>query len=330
LDDFKRINDVFGHPAGDDVLVDVARLLRDVEGAEAFRFGGDEFALLFDADDGTASAALGTVQQSLARRDAVRHAPVTISVGISCYPNHADEAKSLQHVADGALYWVKRHGKNRSCIYSPSIVRIHSTADLEREAERSARIRAAENLVRFLDAKDPSTADHSEMVAMLAVGVGRELGLDEETIAQLRVAGSLHDLGKVGVPERVLHAPRPLTRDELDIVRRHPEFGHSLLDGLELAPIDEWILCHHERWDGGGYPHRLRAEEIPLGARIVHVADAFEAMTAGRPYAAARSRERALAELQAHAGTQFDPSVVEAFTRYVMSGEALRRVASVG
>jgi HD-GYP domain-containing protein (c-di-GMP phosphodiesterase class II) len=223
----------------------------------------------------------------------------------------------LQEVADGALYWVKRHGQNRAIIYSPSVVRIHSTADREREAERSARLRAAQNLVKFLDAKDPSTANHAEIVATLAAAIGAELGLDEETIDQLRLGGALHDLGKVGVPDRVLQAPRRLTEDEFAIVRRHPEFGHSLLEGLGLDPIDEWILCHHERWDGDGYPRGLKGVEIPLGARIIHAADAFEAMTADRPYGSAKPREWALDELRASAGSQFDPVVIEAFTRYL-------------
>jgi diguanylate cyclase (GGDEF)-like protein len=330
VDEFKQINDTLGHTSGDEVLADVARLLGEVENAEAFRFGGDEFALLFDTDDRTALFAIEVVQRKLMTDGGVSHGPITISVGIASYPQHANDVQALQEVADGALYWVKRHGKNRSCIYSPSIVRIHSTADLEREAERSARIRAAQNLVKFLDAKDHSTANHSDVVATLAAEIGRELGLDDDTIAQLRLAGTLHDLGKVGVPDRLLEAPRALTNDEFEIIRRHPEFGHSLLDGLDLDPIDEWILSHHERWDGNGYPRGLTAHEIPLGARIIHVADAFEAMTADRPYARAKTREAALRELEVHAGTQFDPHVVAAFVDYLGREPAATLLRSTG
>jgi HD-GYP domain-containing protein (c-di-GMP phosphodiesterase class II) len=154
-------------------------------------------------------------------------------------------------------------------------------------------------------------------VATLAAAIGEQLSLDEDTIEQLRLAGLLHDLGKIGVPDRILQAPRTLTEDEFAIVRRHPEIGCSLLDGVDVAPVDDWILHHHERWDGFGYPDGRVGDEIPLGARIIHAADAFEAMTAARPYGAARSPAHALAELKSKAGTQFDPLVIEAFERYL-------------
>jgi diguanylate cyclase (GGDEF)-like protein len=313
LDDFKAINDRFGHHNGDRVLVQVAELLQAVEGGQAFRFGGDEFALLLTGDESEASATLTSLQRELVLSDAA----TTMSVGIATYPTHASDLDELQQVADGALYWVKRHGKNRACIYSPGIVRIHSTADLEREAERAARLRAATNLVKFLDARDTSTANHSEIVAELAVAIGEVLAVEADTLDQLRLAGLLHDLGKLGVPDRILHAPRALNDDEFEVVRRHPEIGCSLLDGLQLAPVDEWILHHHERWDGTGYPNRLRGEEIPLGARIIHVADAFEAMTAHRPYGRPRTIHAAIAELRAHAGSQFDPRIVAALATHL-------------
>ena len=319
IDDFKLVNDGYGHALGDEVLVRIAALLSREEGAQAFRFGGDEFALLLALDDAAACGRLEAIQRNLAAAELSPAGPLTVSVGIATFPTHGADAEALQEVADGALYWSKRHGKNRACIYSPSIVRVHSTADLEREAERAARLRAATNLVQFVDAKDASTANHSEIVATLAAAIGEQLELDEDTIQQLRLAGLLHDLGKIGIPDRILQAPRALTEDEFAVVRRHPEIGYSLLDGVDLAPVDEWILHHHERWDGYGYPNGRVGREIPLGARIVHAADAFEAMTARRPYGASRSAGHALAELKRKAGTQFDPEVVTAFERYLAS-----------
>jgi HD-GYP domain-containing protein (c-di-GMP phosphodiesterase class II) len=165
-------------------------------------------------------------------------------------------------------------------------------------------------------------------VATLAAAIGEQLALDEDTIEQLRLAGLLHDLGKIGVPDRILQAPRTLTEDEFAIVRRHPEIGCSLLDGVDVAPVDDWILHHHERWDGFGYPDGRVGDEIPLGARIIHAADAFEAMTAARPYGAARSPAWALAELKSKAGTQFDPEVVEAFARYLATRSDPRALVS--
>ncbi|HZD87718.1 MAG TPA: HD domain-containing phosphohydrolase, partial [Gaiellaceae bacterium] len=241
----------------------------------------------------------------------------TISTGIATFPTHATSLDELQRTADGALYWSKAHGKNRACLYSPTTVRIMTPQELERETERNARLRAAKNLVRFVDARDPSTATHSEVVSGLCEGIGVELGLDPEMVDHLRLAGLLHDLGKIGLPDAILRAPRPLTDEEYEIVKRHPEFGHSLLDGMGIDPVDDWVLHHHEHWDGSGYPTGLAGEDIPLGARIILAADAFEAITADRPYRKAQSQEAALAELRAHAGTQFDPDVVAALERHL-------------
>jgi diguanylate cyclase (GGDEF)-like protein len=306
VDDFKRINDTYGHQVGDDVLVALAEILRNANDA-AYRCGGDEFALIFDGDGTGAFGRVTEIQEAVA---GLGLTPVTISVGIASYPSQANEADGLQRMADGALYWSKHHGKNRSFVYSPKVVRIHSAKELEWETERMARLRAAKNIVRFVDAKDPSTANHSETVSALAAAIGLQLGLDENAVDQLALGGLLHDIGKIGIPDAVLQAPRGLTAEEFGAVKSHPALGYSLLEGLGIAPIDEWVLHHHEDWDGRGYPDGLAADEIPLGARIIRVADAFEAMTANRPYRPAQSVEYALTELHANVGTQFERSAV--------------------
>jgi diguanylate cyclase (GGDEF)-like protein len=314
VDDFKRINDTYGHQVGDDVLVALSAILSSARDGAAFRCGGDEFALLFEGDGTIAFERVTEVQDAVA---ALGFTPVTISVGIASYPSQASDADGLQRMADGALYWSKHHGKNRSFVYSPKVVRIHSAKDLEWETERMARLRAAKNIVRFVDAKDPMTADHSETVAALAAAIGQEMGLDESTVDQLALAGLLHDIGKIGIADSLLQAARPLAPAEFEIVKTHSTLGYSLLEGLGIAPIDEWILHHHEDWDGSGYPDRLAADEIPLGARIVRVADAFEAMTANRPYRSAQSVEYALEELRSNVGTQFDAAAVAAVEAYL-------------
>jgi len=319
VDNFKHVNDVYGHPVGDDVLALIAEMLGAADNAQAFRFGGDEFAVLFSLDEMSAYRHVESIQRDLALIEASPAGPVTISVGIASFPAHADSAEELQRTADGALYWSKQHGKNRSCLYSPSVVRIYSPDELERETERNARLRAAKNLVRFVDARDPSTANHSEVVSALAEAIGLELAVDAETVDHLRLAGLLHDVGKIGLPDAILKAPRRLTPEEYSIVKRHPEFGHSLLDGLGIEPVDHWVFHHHEHWDGSGYPSGLRGEDIPLGARIILVADAFEAITADRPYRPAQSEEAALMELRRNAGSQFDPDVVAALARHIES-----------
>jgi len=317
VDDFKVVNDGYGHAAGDAVLIRLGELLGSADGAESFRFGGDEFAVIFSRDEISAYRQLEEIQRQLVQVDASPGGPVTISAGIATFPSHAQDADELQRRADGALYWSKEHGKNRSCLYSPSVVRIYSRDALERETERNARLRAAKNLVRFVDARDAQTANHSELVSTLAEGIGVQLGLDSETADQLKLAGLLHDLGKIGLPDAVLKEARMLTEEEQAIVRRHPEFGHSLLEGLGLDQVQDWVLHHHEHWDGSGYPGGLAGEEIPLGARIILVADTYVAITTDRPYRSAQSEATALRELRAHAGSQFDPAVVEGLELYL-------------
>jgi HD-GYP domain-containing protein (c-di-GMP phosphodiesterase class II) len=289
--------------------VALGEILGGARDGEAFRCGGDEFALMFAGDGTGAFERITEVQETVA---GLGLTPVTISVGIASYPGQADDADGLQRMADGALYWSKHHGKNRSFVYSPKVVRIHSAKELEWETERMARLRAAKNIVRFVDAKDPSTANHSETVSALAAAIGAELGLDEGTVDQLALGGLLHDIGKIGIPDSLLQAPRALTPAEFEAIKAHPALGYSLLEGLGIAPIDEWILHHHENWDGTGYPDKLAGQEIPLGARIIRVADAFEAMTANRPYRAAQTVQYALDELRNNAGTQFDMEAVAA------------------
>jgi len=322
VDDFKRINDTYGHQVGDDVLVALAEILRSARNGEAFRCGGDEFAVLFDGDGTFAFERITDIQEAVA---GLGLTPVTISVGIASYPGQADDADGLQRMADGALYWSKHHGKNRSFVYSPKVVRIHSAKELEWETERVARLRAAKNIVRFVDAKDPSTANHSETVSALAAAIAAEMGLDENTVDQLALAGLLHDIGKIGIPDSLLQAPRALTAVEFEAIKAHPGLGYSLLEGLGIAPIDEWILHHHENWDGSGYPDGLAGEDIPLGARIIRVADAFEAMTANRPYRAAQPVEYALNELRANAGTQFERAAVAAVEACVANASPVER-----
>ena len=317
VDNFKHINDTYGHPVGDEALARLSELLASIDRGSAFRFGGDEFAVLVATDELSTYREVERIQRELGKVPVSPEGPIAISVGIATFPTHAADAPELQRTADGALYWSKAHGKNRTCIYSPNVVRIMSPQELEQETERNARLRAAKNLVRFVDARDPSTATHSEVVSGLAEGIGVELGLDPATIDHLRLAGLLHDIGKIGLPDSILRAPRPLSDDEFAIVRRHPEFGQELVDGIGIEPVDEWVLHHHEHWDGSGYPHGLAGEAIPLGSRIILCADAFEAMTADRPYRAAQSREYALNELREHAGTQFDPEVVAALERHL-------------
>ena len=210
-------------------------------------------------------------------------------------------------MADAALYWAKNHGKNRSCIYSPSVVRIFTSAELAETAERNARLRAAEGLIRVVDAKDTYAGAHSQSVSRLVEGIARAMGLEEEVVEQVRLAGLLHDLGKIAIPDAILQKPGRLDPEELRTMREHADLGYRLLEGLGVSPVDRWIRHHHEWWDGSGYPLGLAGEEIPLGSRIILVADAFDAMTSDRCYRAARTPRRAL--------WRAPPAVVDAVRR---------------
>jgi diguanylate cyclase (GGDEF)-like protein len=321
VDEFKGCNDRYGHPVGDQILVELSRLfLEGRDDVAAFRFGGDEFALLLEDNEEEAYRFVQNLHDRIAQTTFAHHQPVTITVGIGSFPRYASTPDELQQVADGALYWAKRHGKNRSCVYSPSVVRIYSPNELAEMAERQARLRAAENLIRIVDSKDTYTGEHSQAVAQLVEAIARELELDDETTAQLKLAGLLHDLGKIAIPDSILRKPSCLEPDERRLVRAHVQFGHSLLEGLGVEPVDAWVLHHHEHWDGSGYPDGLAGEEIPFGSRVILVADAYDAMTSDRTYRTASTATQALAEIRRRAGVQFDPEVVSALERCVVRG----------
>jgi diguanylate cyclase (GGDEF)-like protein/putative nucleotidyltransferase with HDIG domain len=324
LDDFKGINDRFGHPVGDRVLQEVAGLLREEFGSDsAYRIGGEEFALvLAGAGPGAMYASLERVHHHLWRATFPHSEPVTVSAGVASYPEHADDRDSLLKVADASLYWAKNHGKNRSCVYSESLVRVYTPAEIAATAERSARLRAAEGLIRVVDAKDTYAGAHSQSVSRLVEGIARAMGLGEEIVEQVRLAGLLHDLGKIAIPDRILQKPGKLDPDELRMMREHAELGYRLLEGLGVSPVDRWIRHHHEWWDGSGYPLGLAGDEIPLGARIILVADAFDAMTSDRCYRAAGTFEAAVSELRRRSWTQFDARVVSALETYLASADS--------
>jgi putative nucleotidyltransferase with HDIG domain len=185
-------------------------------------------------------------------------------------------------------------------------------------------LEAVESLNATVDAKDPYTAGHSQRVQRIAVALGEELGLERAQLDVLRFAGLFHDIGKIAVPDAILTKPGRLTELEFEIVKRHPEDGARIVGRLHsLDAAVPAVLHHHERWDGGGYPHRLRGEAIPLEAAIVGLADAVDAMTTDRPYSAARSLDDATDEVVRNRGTQFAPAVVDAFVALVTRMPAL-------
>jgi len=327
IDDFKKINDRFGHPSGDRVLSQVAGRLR--QGGESFRLGGDEFALLLaDHDEGMAIAAANSIVERIATVDFDHIGHVTVSAGLATFPVQGHGRDELIRLADSALYWAKEHGKNRVRLYRPDVVELAELKRLAAGPDKAARYRAAASLAKAVDARDTYTGSHSERVAELSARVAMSIGLDLEQVELTRLAGSLHDLGKLAIPEEILRKPGALTDTERLVLERHPQIGFRMLDSLGVDPVADLVLHHHERWDGAGYPDGLGAEQIPLGARIIFVTDAYDAMTSDRIYRPKRSSEAALAELERCAGTQFDPGIVAAFAEELGTSAEAAALAS--
>jgi diguanylate cyclase (GGDEF)-like protein len=311
LDDFKHINDVYGHPVGDRVLSVVAARLR--QGGEAFRLGGDEFAVLLP--DQAEERALATATSIVDRLRDVQveiDERVTVSAGVATFPVQGVGRDELIRLADSALYWAKEHGKNRVRAYRPEIVELTDLKKLARGADRAARLDAAVSLARAVDARDAYGGGHAVRVGELAERIALRLRLDEDEVDLARIAGGLHDLGKLAVPDEILRKAGPLTDAERLMLERHPQVGYRMLESLGADPVAECVLHHHEHWDGTGYPDGLHGEDIPVGSRVVLVAEAFDALTSDCAYREKRTREGALAELEEWAGKQFDPDAVAA------------------
>jgi two-component system, cell cycle response regulator len=290
LDGFKAYNDAFGHPAGDALLERLgASLAATVEGwGSAYRMGGDEFCLLARVEGDDAEGVVARAAAALSERG--ERFAVSCSYGMVLLAAASIEPSDALRIADQRMYASKRRGR------------------------RSSEETIQQVLLSVVGEHDGALRDHVDDVARLAERVGRRLGLEQGDVAHLRRAAALHDIGKVAIPDAILHAPRALTPEEWEYMRQHTIIGARIIAAApELLPVAEIVRSSHERFDGGGYPDQLAGEEIPLGARIVAVCDSFDAMTTTRSYREAMDVADALAELERCAGTQFDPRVVAAF-----------------
>jgi diguanylate cyclase (GGDEF)-like protein len=314
LDWFKEYNDRFGHSAGDRVLVLLAQALKRATRTSdvVARLGGEEFGVLAPETDETEAYLLSERLRAEVHTAFARETEkMTISCGVASFPIHGITSGELLHAADRALYEAKESGRDRSVVFKQAGVE-----GVEREKvaiERtSPRLASLVSLAEAVDRRKGSPAN-SRRVARYAEALARKLRLPDEETERVRIAALLRDVGEVGVAESILNKDGPLEPRERLEVERHPEIGARIVGAAQLGRVGEWILTHHERPDGQGYPRGLREHLIPLEGRFVAVADAYGAMTADRPYRRPFSPHRARAELQARAGTQFDHDVVEAF-----------------
>jgi HD-GYP domain-containing protein (c-di-GMP phosphodiesterase class II) len=236
---------------------------------------------------------------------------VTVSAGI-CDLATAHDPDSMFRFADGALYWSKAHGRDVSWIYDPSTIRELSAAERAEHLQQSQALVGLRALARAIDAKDPSTRQHSDRVAALAARLAGVLGWGFDRVALLSEAALVHDVGKIGVPDAMLLKPGPLTGQEYEQVKLHAILSAQIVEDVLTAEQVAWIRCHHERPDGLGYPFGLSAENIPLGAALLTVADSWDVMTVSRPYSLRKSPEQALAECASLVDRQFSAEAVEA------------------
>lgn len=320
LDHFKSFNDLNGHALGDRALREVARIISESKRAIdiAARYGGEEFALVLPETD---SSGAQIIAHRIRRRVAgfsfeTRSSstpPLTISIGVASYPADASSAQDLVEKADWSMYYGKRQGGNRVTLFHEESGDFEhmSLEDLVREELHLA---AVQTMAASVDERGSYNQRHAESVARLASAIADKMGMGEADVHQLRVAGLLHDIGLVTVPEDIINKTGRLEAAEWSRIKEHPEVGEAILRHItsfqDFLPL---VRHHHEHFNGGGYPDGIAGDKIPAGARILAVADAFQAMLADRPYRKAMTSEQALKELKSARGSQFDPAVVDAF-----------------
>ena len=292
LDGLKMVNDTLGHIFGDRLLRKAARVIqRNTRACDvAARWGGDEFVLVLPrTTNRDAEKVVARIDRAL-KGEKIGAVLVSLSVGWST------KWRSDQDIWD---------------VYKKAETEMYRTKLFQSRSIRGETLHA---LMAALFEKNQREEQHSKRVSELSQHLGRALGLSVREVKELGVTGLFHDIGKIAVDDRILDMPTPITHEEWQEIMRHPEVGYRLLSAVQdMAPIADYVLAHHERWDGLGYPRGIKGEAIPLAARIIAVADAYDAMTSERPYRESLTKTQALQELQKNASTQFDPRVVEAF-----------------
>ena len=318
IDHFKYYNDLYGHSAGDIVLNKFGEILKNsvAEKQIAARYGGEEFAVILPDLSEEEAAEIGNKIRGEFENtyfEGEENQPsgkLTISVGVSCYPEKAKTKQELINTADDALYRAKFFNKNRVVRYYSVLEELKSDID-EKHIDLISSIKT---LISVINAKDRYTYAHTERVVIYCELMANQLGLSENDKKILRYGAYLHDIGKIEISKEVLSKKTKLTDEEWDMLKTHPENGVEIVKTVaaleEVCPL---ILHHHERFDGKGYPHGLKEDDIPYLVRILSVADSFDAMTSNRPYRQRKNYDEAIQELRKCSATQFDPGIVVEF-----------------
>lgn len=337
LDHFKRVNDTWGHRAGDLILREMAARLRATIRLQDFvgRYGGEEFALVLTDIDVTVASEIAERLRVAVNAEPCLWEPedgteavaigVSASIGVAVYGLHGTSREVLLEKADQAMYEAKQGGRNR--VRVAGVIEKIEENDVETRTPPVKEMPTVHVLTTVASIHDPGTDEHSHRLVDLAEGTARRLGRSDEEIHLVRLGALLHDIGKIGIPDAILHKPGPLTNEEWNIMRQHPELGRQILTqaGGVFTSLARIVVAHHERWDGRGYPAGLAQEAIPLAARILAVVDSFDAMTSRRVYREPLSIAAACAELQRCSGSQYDPHVIDAFLTVLTEFEQQKR-----
>ncbi len=312
VDRFRQLNLEHGYAAGDAVLAAVAGLIAERTGVHnlACRMGGDEFAFLLPETGAVVQEAIERLLVELEDLEAGGIRGISASVGIATL-EMGDKPEAVLAAARAALEQARARGGRQAAVFGGSSENGDAALDLGHGDVIAA-------LASALEERDRYTGEHSESVVDLTARVGEALALGGEEISRVRTAALLHDIGKVGVPDEILHKPGPLNDREWEIMRQHPVIGERILRAIPgMGDVARIVRHEHERWDGKGYPDCLAGAEIPVGSRIILACDAYHAMVSDRPYRKAMEHTDAIAELSGNAGAQFDPEVVEALVGYL-------------
>jgi len=326
IDYFKYYNDLYGHQKGDEVLKNIGAILKNSVGENDIvaRYGGEEFAIVLantvekDAINIAENIRIKIEETYFEGEENQPNGKITVSIGVSVYPDKAKNDVDLIKSADDALYRAKFFDKNRVETYTSILDELKN--DIE-ESDIDLVI-SIKTLISVINAKDKYTYGHVERVVVYSRILADKLRLSNDDKKKLIYGAYMHDIGKINIPKEVLNKKMPLTKEEWELLKQHPQNGVAIIKPVKsLRDISQLILHHHERYDGKGYPGNLKGEEIPFLARVLTVVDSFDAMTSNRPYNKRKTYEEAIEELKKCSGTQFDPSITNSFIEVITKEE---------